>query len=145
MAGCVGVTRGGATGCGDVGAGVGVGVGVGCPRRSPGATGGKPLSEGPCTPGARPSSVGGGRRKSIGRGDVVVSCAATGAPAASIAAASANAAACCRPKLRTVILSAIPHYPYVARAAELALNLAAGDSRAPARMTSAALRTRAFP
>src|SRR3546814_2320176 len=94
--------------------------------------------------GARPSLVGGGKRKSIGR-DVVVSCAATGAPAASIAAASTNAPASCRPKLRTVILSAIPHYPYVARAAELALNLAAGDSGAPARMTSAALRTRAFP
>lgn len=54
-----------------------------------------------------------------------MSWARAGMPAASIAAASTSVAACFRPKLRTVILSAIPHYPYLAHAAELALNPAA--------------------
>jgi len=113
--GWVGVTCGGATG--RVGDGVGVGVGAGGdPRLSFGATGGKPLSDGPCTPGARPSSAG-GRRKvddgaGVGAGDSAC-CAAMGVavPTAIIAIASGKAA-CHRPcpNFRTVIeMSAIPN------------------------------------
>lgn len=87
VAGCVGVTRGGA----GVGVGAGVGAGGCDPRRSFGATGGRPLSDGPCTPGARPSLAGGRRKIDDGAGvGVSVSCARTVAVAISASTSATN-------------------------------------------------------
>lgn len=104
VVGWVGVTLGGA------GVGVGAGVGAGCcgPRLSFGATGGRPLSDGPCTPGARPSSAGGRRKIDDGAGvGVSASCARTAAVAisASNSATSGNRAALLLcPKFLSVIM-----------------------------------------
>jgi hypothetical protein len=96
------------------GVGAGVGAGVGGPRRSPGASGGRPLSDGPCTPDVRPSSAGGRRNVEVGAGvgegagvGCSVCAAAGGSPPATSEAASAasdkRAALSPRPSFRTVI------------------------------------------
>lgn len=96
---------------------VGAGVGAGVPRRSPGASGGIPLSAGPCIPVVRPSLVD-GRRKvdglvadgaGVGAG-VSSCCASAGVPAAPAISTAASAAVdsraifAVRPKLRFVMM-----------------------------------------
>lgn len=97
--------------------GAGAGVGAGDPRRSPGASGGIPLSAGPCIPVVRPSLVD-GRRKvdglvadgaGVGAG-VSSCCASAGVPAAPAISTAASAAVdsraifAVRPKLRFVMM-----------------------------------------